>query len=41
MMAGPLMLLYEISILGARIFQKKPSSPEDNGESDEIGKDDD
>ncbi len=41
MMAGPLMLLYEISILGARFFQKKPSSAPDNGESDETGKDDD
>ena len=34
MMAGPLMLLYEISILGARIFQKKSPSPQDDDESE-------
>lgn len=28
LMAVPLMLLYEISIIGAKIFGKKPASPE-------------
>jgi sec-independent protein translocase protein TatC len=30
MMALPLMVLYEISIVGARIFGKKPSEKDDN-----------
>lgn len=34
MMAGPLMVLYEISILGARIFQKKSPPPQDDDESE-------
>ncbi len=40
MMAGPLMLLYEISILGARIFQKKSSSEQNNGESEKDKQED-
>jgi sec-independent protein translocase protein TatC len=32
MMALPLMVLYEISIVGARIFGKKPSENDDNAE---------
>ncbi|MFH0729866.1 MAG: twin-arginine translocase subunit TatC [Pseudomonadota bacterium] len=33
LMAGPLMLLYEISIIGAKIFGKKPAAPDaDTGE---------
>jgi sec-independent protein translocase protein TatC len=31
MMAMPLMVLYEISIIGARIFGKKKSAEEDKG----------
>ena len=34
MMAIPLMILYEISIVGARVFQKKKSSDEDEEEND-------
>jgi sec-independent protein translocase protein TatC len=39
MMALPLMLLYEISIIGARIFGRKPLTATDNddGEADEAG----
>ncbi|MBW2621162.1 MAG: twin-arginine translocase subunit TatC, partial [Deltaproteobacteria bacterium] len=33
MMALPLMLLYEISIIGARIFGKKKSEEDDNNEN--------
>jgi sec-independent protein translocase protein TatC len=33
MMAVPLMLLYEISILGAKLFGKKPAAAEDEAES--------
>jgi len=40
MMAGPLMLLYEISILGARIFQKKSPPAQDNGDSEKNTKED-
>ncbi|MEE8541370.1 MAG: twin-arginine translocase subunit TatC [Desulfobacterales bacterium] len=40
MMAGPLMLLYEISILGARIFQKKSPSPQDDDESEKNTQED-
>jgi len=40
MMAGPLMLLYEISIRGARIFQKKSSSEQNNGESEKDKQED-
>ncbi len=35
MMAIPLMILYEISIVGARVFQKKKSSDEDENEKDD------
>jgi len=41
MMAGPLMLLYEISILGARIFQKKSPSSKDDDESEKNTQEDD
>lgn len=41
MMAGPLMLLYEISILGARIFQKKSPSSKDDDESEKNTQADD
>jgi sec-independent protein translocase protein TatC len=39
MMALPLMLLYEISIIGARIFGRKPLTATDNddGEAEEAG----
>ena len=37
MMAMPLMLLYEISILGARIFGKKKAAPEPEPEADNAG----
>jgi sec-independent protein translocase protein TatC len=33
MMALPLMLLYEISIIGARIFGKKKSEEDDNNDN--------
>jgi len=32
MMAIPLMILYEISIVGARVFQKRKASDEDEEE---------
>jgi len=35
MMSVPLMILYEISIIGARIFGRKPLEPEDASESQE------
>ena len=35
MMSFPLMILYEISIIGARIFGRKPLEPEDASESQE------
>ena len=35
MMSVPLMILYEISIIGARIFGRKPLEPEDVSESQE------
>jgi sec-independent protein translocase protein TatC len=36
MMALPLMVLYEISIIGARIFGRKPiGTPDDTDETDE------
>jgi sec-independent protein translocase protein TatC len=34
MMALPLMLLYEISILGAKLFGKKPAAAEETAETD-------
>jgi sec-independent protein translocase protein TatC len=34
MMALPLMILYEISIIGARIFQRKPKKDTDEGKND-------
>ncbi|CAN2041511.1 Sec-independent protein translocase protein TatC [Candidatus Magnetomoraceae bacterium gMMP-15] len=37
MMAGPLMILYEISILGAKIFEKKKSKTNENNEKKEVG----
>jgi sec-independent protein translocase protein TatC len=39
MMAVPLMALYEISILGARIFGKKADALEEEGDMDEAGPD--
>ena len=33
MMAIPLMVLYEISIIGARVFGKKPADPEDDADT--------
>jgi len=33
MMAFPLMFLYELSILGARVFQRKPLAPTDSDEA--------
>ena len=36
MMALPLMLLYEISIIGARIFGRKKEAPEEEDEADET-----
>jgi sec-independent protein translocase protein TatC len=43
MMALPLMLLYEISIVGARVFGKKPISAEeeDDGDEEDTGKSED
>ncbi len=40
MMAGPLMILYEISILGARIFQKKSPPAQDDDESEKNTQED-
>ncbi|HCY83805.1 MAG TPA: twin-arginine translocase subunit TatC [Desulfobacteraceae bacterium] len=37
MMALPLMILYEISIIGARIFGKKPVAPDEEDSEDEAG----
>lgn len=36
LMAGPLMVLYEISIFGAKIFGRKKSEPDQVGEEDET-----
>ncbi|RLB91884.1 MAG: twin-arginine translocase subunit TatC [Deltaproteobacteria bacterium] len=38
MMAVPLMILYEISIIGARVFGKKAKVEEEEGEEEEEGK---
>jgi sec-independent protein translocase protein TatC len=37
MMAVPLMLMYEISIIGARFFGKKKPEPEPEEDKDEQG----
>ena len=40
MMALPLMVLYEISIIGAKIFGKKKPEPESAEEADEFSRPD-
>ncbi|GAB6143899.1 twin-arginine translocase subunit TatC [Desulfocicer niacini] len=40
MMAIPLMILYEISIVGARVFQKKKASDDEDEDEEENNKDD-
>lgn len=37
MMAGPLILLYEVGILGARLFGKKPQKPDANDTRETAG----